>query len=325
VTDPKKINATFVLIAYLALATPVQAFLWFLTGPRVKYASWILALNCSAYLQAIVILAVVVVLRSNFTSGDGAKIPEKQIRSRRLVVLVGAASGLVAALVWYYGFRAVSNYSGQRDYILGLRYFPGYLQLRGGVAHFWFFSVFVAVYLSIVASDLAWRSPPRLHFLTWTLSPSVTSAPAFVWSVWVDWLVLYRLSEWIYLAVELAFSHHVVSLADSYLSFLPLFATSITCVPVSYWLFSRAPQTRESSIGVSLTASFLIPILAVPLLLPSGFLAFSPLAFCIGTLNAAGFVWGWMAGDLRWRSMELQKSFAQLSTREMMMGRSGDK
>jgi hypothetical protein len=212
------------------------------------------------------------------------------------------------AFVWYYVFRFVSDLSGLRDYVFGLRYFPGYSQLAGGVSYYRFFSVFTAIYLGLLAGDLAWRCPPDRWLFTWTLPPASTSVPALAWNLWVSWLALYRLSEWIYLMLELASSHHVGSLADSYLSFLPFFATSISCIPVSYWLLGRAPKTRQSSILGCQAASLLIPILATPLLVTGGFLAFVPLAFCIGTANAAGFVWGWIAGELRWRSLQLRKT-----------------
>jgi hypothetical protein len=29
-----------------------------------------------------------------------------------------------------------------------------------------------------------------------------------------------------------------------------------------------------------------------------------PLALCIVSVNIGGFIWGWIVGDLRWRSLQ---------------------
>ena len=301
----KKSLAIAALVGYFWLATPWQAILWYLSPYRPRYAGWLLALNCGAYLEAIAILVAMVVMHARFALGGSAPPSEKLPGSRRLFVVVGIVAGLMTSLVWWYVFRIVANYSGQRDDILGLHYIPGYNQLQAAVSYYRFFSMFIVTYLGILAGDVAWRWSLESRLLPYPPPKNKPSDSDFVWTSWVAWLALYLLlTESIYLLFEFTFSnHYIVSLDGSYLSFLPLVATSIACVPVSLWLEGRTPRTRKSSIYVAMAGSLVIPIIATPLLITTGFLALAPLALCIGTLNGGGFIWGWFVGDLRWRCL----------------------
>ena len=303
----KKSLAIAALIAYFWLATPWQAILWYLSPYRPRYAGWLLALNCGAYLEAIAILAAMAVMRARFPSGVSTPPSGKRVASRRHFVVVAIIAGLVMSLAWWYVFRFASNYSGLRDYIFGLRYVPGYNQLQAAVSYYRFFSIFIVTYLGILAGDVAWRWSLESRLLPYPPPKNKPSDSDFVWTSWVAWLALYRLlTESIYLLFEFTFSnHYIVSLDGSYLSFLPLVATSIACVPVSLWLEGRTPRTRKSSIYVAMAGSLVIPIIATPLLITTGFLALAPLALCIFTMNGGGFIWGWFVGDMRWRFLQV--------------------
>jgi hypothetical protein len=87
-------------------------------------------------------------------------------------------------------------------------------------------------------------------------------------------------------------------------------ATALTCIPVSRWLAKRAPATKKSSIVGSVVASFLITLLAGVILLPFGWLGMVLIQSAIVFLNAPGLAWGWIAGELRWRSFQLRESNA---------------
>lgn len=305
----RKSFAFIALIAYFWLATPWQAILWYLTPSRAKYAGWLLALNCGAYLEAIAILVAVAVMRARFASGGSAPSSEKPVVGRWHFVFVAIVAGLMTSLAWWYVFRFASNYSGLRDYIFGLRYVPGYNQLQAAVSYYRFFSIFIVAYLGILAGDVAWRWSLESRLLPYPPPNAKPSGSDFIWTSCVAWLVLYRLiSESIYLFFEVTFSNHnVVSLEGWYLSFLPLVGTSIACVFVSLWLEGRTPRTRQSAIYMAMAASLVIPIIATPLLITTGFGALAPLALCIFTMNTGGFIWGWFVGDLRWRSLKPQQ------------------
>jgi hypothetical protein len=308
----RKSLAVIALIAYFWLATPTQAILWYLSPPRVRHVGWPLLLNCGgAYLEATAILvAMAAVNRACFALGGSAPSSQGAAGGRRLFVVAGIVAALMTSLTWWYVLRFVSNYLDQRDYILGLHYVARHLELQADVGYYRLFSIFVAIYLGILAGEVTWRWSLERRLLPYPPPRAKHSDSDFVWTSWVAWLALYRLfTESIHLLLTVAFSDHNVGPLDSWpISLLPLVGTSIACVFVSLWLFGHTPRTRQSSISGTMAASLLIPVIATPLLITTGFGALGPLALCIVTLNIGGFVWGWIVGDLRWRSLQLQKS-----------------
>lgn len=296
-----------IYLVYFLLATPVEFLVWFVirTPPQ---GGWLLFLNCGSYVEAAVILAGVSILKPNVSRRAGS---EGVARKRTLLVFGSVTGGFIAFLLWWYFFSWIFHGFTKQYFVPGSQpwsggYYRG--QLGAVITYYRFFSIFIALYLAIVAVDLLYRNLEDDSLSSWALRGRITSAGAFVWTSAVTWLVLYRLSEWLFVAALLISGASGASLDASYLSFFPLITTSIACIPVSFWLYRRQPRTRKSSILSSQIASLLIPILAMPLLLPGGFLIFGPIAFCLWTFNAAGFAWGWITGDLRWRSLELQKS-----------------
>ena len=289
-----------IYVAYFLLATPVEFLVWLVIG-RPAQTGWLVFLNCGSYFEAAVILAYVAVVRAKGNRRAGS---EGAVRRRTLLVLGGIVGGLIASLLWWCFFSWVlRRFPGAQPWSKG--YHPG--QFGTVITYYLFFSIFIVFYLTIVAADLPYRNLKDDRLASWALPGTAESAGDFVWTSSVTWLVLYRLSEWIILAVLLISGASGASLDVSYVNFLSSIATFIACVPVSLWLCRRQPKTRRSSIIVSQIASFVIPILATPLLVPGAFLMFVPIGFCLQTLNAAGFVWGWIVGDLRWRSLEQQK------------------
>jgi hypothetical protein len=304
----KKGLALLALVAYFWLATPWQAILWYLTPTAVKQAGWLLVLDCGTYLEAIAILVAMAVMRSRFAFGGSWPPSGNPAASRRLFIVVAIVAGLLMSLAWWYVFRVATNFSGPREHIFGLSYVPGYNQLQAAVSYYRFFSIFTVAYLGILAGDVTWRWSVEGRLLPYPPPKAKDSDSDFIWTSWVAWLALYRLfSESIYLLLLFLFSHpDVVSLDGWYLSFFPFVATSIACVFVSHWLAGRKPRTRQSSIYVAMAASLVIPVLATPLLITTGFGALAPIVLCISSLNSGGFIWGWFVGDLRWRSLQTE-------------------
>jgi len=84
----------------------------------------------------------------------------------------------------------------------------------------------------------------------------------------------------------------------------PSLATALLCIPVSSWIAGHPPATKKSAIRGSLGAGLLINLLAAMLLLPLGFLAIAMILSPLSYIPV--LVWGWLAGELRWRSFQPQ-------------------
>ncbi len=81
-------------------------------------------------------------------------------------------------------------------------------------------------------------------------------------------------------------------------------APSCLCsVAASVWLWERKPATRRQAISRAFRTSF--ALIAAGSVLPLGLMlvpvASSVFITALFTLNAVGFCWGSLIGDLRWR------------------------
>lgn len=304
----KKSGAVIVVIWYLILATPGTLAFWLQSHSSLKYVVWILFLNCGTYLEVVAILAAMMVIRSVVVTVRSATTPEKPFGGRGLTVPLGIVTGLITAVVWWFVFQYGSGHAGQQDYALGrAEIIPGYdpRVFVAGIRYYRFYSVFIAVHLGILGGDLGWRWSSERRLFPYSPRKFRPSGFDFVWTSWVAWLALYRISEWIWLIlIESDLRRAPAPPEVSVLSLLPFLATSMACIPVSCLLFLLTPKTKTSSVFMAMTASLLIPIVATPLLITTGFLAIAPLALCIVSVNIGGFIWGWIVGDLRWRSLQ---------------------
>jgi len=298
-------------IVYFLFATPFQAIFWFLSSMGEKYIGWHLILNCGQYLEAAVILVVLTILRLRFAPVGSRMGPGEPWRIRTLFIVYGVVAGLTTSLVWWHLFRLASAHSGQQDYIFGLhRFGPGYYpgNFQSSISYFCYSSVFIAILIGIICGDQAARRPVGLSLFNWSPPEAVGSPAAFVWHSWVAWLAIFHLVQISLMLLVAPFGNNWRPVNNTYVGDAPLFASLLACFPISYWLSRRTPKTRKSSIRISQAASFMVLTIATLLLVPFGFVAFTVFGMTIFTLNAAGFAWGWIAGDLRWRSLQLQKS-----------------
>ena len=296
--NAQKGNTVLVFTAYLLLASPFEVISWYFSHRSVKYAAWTLLLNCGTYLQAIVILVALTALAGFSSRASRVHNKQRVISERVALIVLGIVCGLAVSSAWWHAFRFAWGYTGSRGYIRGTP------DLENGIAFYDYFSAFIAAYFGILAGDLAHRWSPECRAFFWTHSEAKLSTSSFVWISWIAWLALYRLSEWLWLLVIEVSAFGKFSLGSSYLSLLPLLATAIACIPVSYLLSLLKPKSKTSSISLSLAASLLIPVTATILLLTTGWIAIATLVRSILTLNATGFAWGWFVGGLRWRSIQ---------------------
>ena len=303
----KTAGRTLPLLIYFLIAAPFEFLGTFLSIHRLMYANWLLLLNLGPLVQAIVVLAFLLSLRSLSARGKEEATAEPFAR-RGLLITLGIVVGLLTAWAWWQFFRYATNASGQQDYILGRRpfslgYYPG--TLSGGIGFALAFSVFVAIYLGFAGGELAARWSPKRRLFVWAVPRANRSELA--WELWISWLVTYRLFWMLFLSLSRAFSgsQGSGSVGDIFVVGAPYLATALICISVSRWLARRAPTSRTSAIGGSMGASVLVNLLAALLLLPFGFLGlamiFSPLYYI------PGFAWGWLASELRWRSLQLQQ------------------
>lgn len=94
------------------------------------------------------------------------------------------------------------------------------------------------------------------------------------------------------------YSISVMVRGGGYILAAPQLATAVACILLCFPL-TRAPG-KPSAIRDSVVAGVFITLLACVALLPSGFLAFLPLAFIW-----VGFVWGWITGGMLWHFFQL--------------------
>jgi len=288
-----------ILIFYFLLASPVQIIYWSIQSVGQKFTGWALLLNCGAYLQLAVILLF---LGAMARFGDAVPGPNKPFHVQPLLIIGAIVAGILTSVTWQFCFRLLSAKTGHQDYILGLHpygpnYYPG--DIESAVSYYSYFSMFVAMLIGIVAGTRA----AQRGLLAWPQRHPAYSKADFVWKVLLAWIVTFRL--WQILSItSLAVSGHKAGPgAPAFLFDVPLFATSVCCIPISYMLFRGTPKTKRKSFYEGLGASFLIFLFAAILLIPFGAVVFMLLGFW-----PAGAVWAWIAGDLRWRSLQPQKA-----------------
>jgi len=285
-------NTVLVVTAYFLLASPFEALVWFLAHRELRYALWFFLLNCGTYVEAALMLLFLMVLvwlspRTERSPGEKAAL-----------IFIGALLGLATSVAWPHAFHFAWKYAGLERYVYTVRDF------EVAIESYKSFSVFMAVYLGIFSGDLSSRwSQERRRFI-WLPPLTKLSASGFVWISLIAWLATYRLSMWLWLLLLRASSLDDLPLNFSEWNVLPLLATSMSCIPLSFGLFLLQPRSKLSSIVLSLVAGMLIPAGAFALLITTGWFAIITLLSSIKTFNAAGVVWAFFVGDLRWRSLQ---------------------
>jgi len=297
--DPRRF---LTLALYLLLASPVQILYWFIQSTGQKFTGWALLLNGGAYLQLAVILLFLAFLRAMARFGDADPGPSKPFHVQPLFIIGAIVAGILTSVAWQFCFRLLSAKTGQQDYILGLHqygpnYYPG--DIQSAVSYYSYFSVFVAILIGIVAGTQAAR--PGLF--AWPRLAPVASKGEFIWKVLVARIVIFRLWQILSITRLAASGHKAGPGAPAFLFDVPLIATSVSCIPISLMLFRGVPKTESASIYEALGASFLIFLFATIFLVPFGAVAFLVLGFW-----PAEAIWAWFAGDLRWRSLQPQRS-----------------
>ena len=306
--NEKTAGRTLPLLVYFLIATPLESLASLPVIHRLMYGDWLVLLDLGPFVQAIIVLSFLLTLRSLLARGKEESAGAQTFAHRGPFIALGIAVGLLTSWAWWQLFRLATQASGQQEYIFGRRpfsptYYPG--TLGSGVGFGLAFTVFIAFYLGIAGGELAARWSPKRRLFAWGLPRSNGSELA--WDLWISWLVLYRLSLMFFFSLVILFggSSGEGGWDGMLLLAAPYLATAVVCIPFSKWLARRAPATRKSAIGGSLGASFLISLLSGIMLLPFGWLGIAVIASAIVYLNAPGIAWGWIAGELRWRSFQL--------------------
>ncbi len=177
---------------------PLEFLGTFLNIHQLKYAHWLLLLNLGTLVQAFVVIAFLLGLRSVLAREMESSTGATPVARRSLLIILGIVVGLLTAWAWWQLFRYATHLSGEQDYIFGRRpfslgYYPG--TLSGGIDFALARSVFVALCLGITGGELAARWSPKRRLFGWAMARSNRSE--LTWELWVTWFVVYRLSSMI--------------------------------------------------------------------------------------------------------------------------------
>ncbi len=253
----------------------------------------VLLLNLGPYVQALSCFGVLWLAR---------------LRRRRHLVGMGALTGVITALAWYLLVRAASGSAEVWSQVFdpnaalpaGLA--PG--MVRAGLQYHALFSPFIGVLVGAFLGDLRWRSLQDGSGVLRIPVGSAPGAPEFLWSSALTYLVLFRLAQGLAGAVV----GREAGARDGFLLQLAGWGAVLGCtLAASAWLWVRTPETRRQAISRARRAS--VALIAAASVLPLG-VGLVPVAAgvfmtALVTLNAVGFLWGTLIGDLRWRHLEI--------------------
>lgn len=297
-------GSVFTVATWFLVATPIEFAASFFGHARASESWWLFLLNLGPYLQAAIVLALLAALRTRFQPDARTVSESTQTGTRILSAIIGTIAGLAVSLAWWHAIRVASSHMGLKPDVFDTEPHGGFSPgpILQPLLYYQYFSVVNAFLMGIFGSHLVVGRTSGQETFAWT--PQKGSDTSSAWTLWVTWLLLYRLSQ--FLLISLYWPG--VNLVDELIfDASALFATGIVCFPVSFWLAGRIPKTRKSSIYGSQAASFIIIFVAAILLLPFGYPSAGVIRTCVLTLNIGGLVWGWTAGNLRWRTLQLQK------------------
>jgi hypothetical protein len=304
VGDGTKRSAFTVATCVLA-ATPIEFVANFFGSAKAIDSAWLFLLNLGPYLQSAVVLSLLAALRTRIQPDAHSISESTRTGTRVLSAVIGVFAGLAVSLTWWHAIRVVSKDAGLSPSIFDAEPHGGFSPgpVLQPLLYYQYFSVVNAFLMGILGSHLAHGRPFGQETFAWM--PQKGSVYDSAWTLWVTWLLVYRLSQ--FLLIPLYWPG--VNLVDELIfDASALFATGLVCFPVSFWLARRMPKTRKSSIYGSQAASFFIIFIATILLFPFGYPSAGVVRTCVLTLNIGGLVWGWAAGSFRWRSLQLQTS-----------------
>lgn len=140
-----------------------------------------------------------------------------------------------------------------------------------------------------------------------TVKLNIVSFVVIAMLLWLPVMILLALTinvlAWMKVGVPAATKH--VELTDA-CSFFGI-AYCVISVPAIFLLWRVRPSSRLGSFAVALPFSFVIPFLAMLILLPTFYWGLYAVVFAIMTWNAAPILWSIAVAELRWRAIEIER------------------
>jgi amino acid permease len=281
-----KLGRTLPILIYFLPAIPWAFLSWFPTVQQFKYMGWLFFPYLGPLVLAIVVLPALFILRSLLVRGNAEGTGSPRPAPRGLLIVFGILLGTVVSIAWWRLFEHLTLASGYQDFIFGRQpygsgHYPGTLSSRIEFARG--FIISAVAYFGILGGELAAHWSPEQRVFDWRPGGKRSE---LILDLWLLWVVLYSVP--------------IMVRGGGYILAAPQLATALACILLCFPLTHRAPASRKSAIRDSVVAGIFITLLACLILLPSGFLAFLPLAF-----TWVGFAWGWISGGLLWRFFQL--------------------